>query len=114
MLLIIHHRFLHNYQSLHKTRRNENVYGVGNGKTVNVPFIASCDTVWFTLTVYVPTPPVPVPNAVIYVFEATNVPITFIFNIIVPDDIAVTVNVVPDILPTKTAYGTVCVNLTKF
>jgi hypothetical protein len=52
-------------------------------------------TVWPIDTVYVPTPPVPVPKAVIAVYCATSVSVMTCPTAMVPTDTAVTVMVDP-------------------
>ena len=56
-------------------------------------------TVCETLTVYVPTPPTPVPNPVMTVPADTPVPVIFCPTTKVPDVTAETVRVVPEIEP---------------
>lgn len=74
------------------------------------------------LTVYVPTPPAPVPSAVIVVVPAVSVaPVMIMPTASVPDVAAVTVSVVPAMAPVAAtvavptivvAAATVCVALT--
>ena len=65
-------------------------------------------TVCDVLTVYVPAAPVPVPKAVIVVPAVTLVPLRTEPTVIVPVVNAVTVNVVPEIEPVKTAAAVAC------
>ena len=57
------------------------------------------------LTVYVPTPPVPSPKTVIVVPVVTPVPEIVWPTFIAPTDTAVTVSVVPEIVPVNTALA---------
>jgi hypothetical protein len=50
---------------------------------------------------YVPFPPFPVPKEEIVVLAATPLPITTMLGYIWPDEMAVTVNTVPEIEPVK-------------
>ena len=59
-------------------------------------------TVCVALTVYVPTPPVPVARALIVVPVVMPVPEIVWPTAIAPTDTAVTVNVVPEIVPVNT------------
>ena len=76
------------------------------------PVIDSLATLCEALTVYVPVPPVPVPNAVIVVPAAIPLPVTTWPTERVPVDTAETVSVVPLRDPVNTAPVTVPVRLT--
>ena len=60
-------------------------------------------TVCEALTVYVPAPPEPVPNAVMVVAKATPVPLMVMPTARVPEEMAVTVSVVVEMAPVKDA-----------
>jgi hypothetical protein len=62
-------------------------------------------TVCDTLMVYVPTPPDPLPNAVITVSAVIPTPYKDCPTAIVPLDIELTVRVVPDVEPVNTALA---------
>ncbi len=62
-------------------------------------------TIWGTLTVYVPTPPLPVPTAVTTVPGAMLAPVMGAPTERVPEDTLITVRVVPEIEPVKDAAG---------
>ena len=64
-------------------------------------------TIWGTLTVYVPAPPLPVPTAVTTVPVATPGPTTGEPTERVPDVTELTVRVVPEMAPVKEAAGDV-------
>jgi hypothetical protein len=70
-----------------------------------VEFKARLELVCETLMVYVPTPPEPLPKAVITVSAATPTPYKDCPIAIVPLDIEVTVKVVPEVEPVNTALA---------
>ena len=67
-----------------------------------VPVMVVEATVWLALTVYVPTPPVPLIRPVMLVPPVTPVPLITEPIPMLPDVTAVTVKVVPDIEPVNT------------
>ena len=73
-----------------------------------VPVMVVAPSVCESEHVYVPVPPVPVPNAVMSVFAVTLVPVILMPTASAPDVTAVTVSVVPDLEPVTTAPAVAC------